>query len=369
MNDILPTLLIVDDERLNLNSLVDLFQESYNVLVAKNGKQALARVKGDPSPDLIVLDILMPDMDGFQIAQRLKEDPETARIPIIFITALHQEEDQIRGFELGAVDFITKPFMPSVVKARVETHLSLKSAHTLLEEQNNALVKAAHLKEDVDRIMRHDLKAPLNSIIGIPQLLLEELALEPDQRELLRVVESSGYQMLRMINNSLDLYKMETGSYTLKPTGVDLANIARRILHGSRPLVLSRGLTVGLRIDGEPEQGNESFAVRGEEMLCHAMLANLIQNALEASPDGGAVTIHLESGAERVCRIHNQGVVPEMVQERFFEKYATAGKSQGTGLGTYSAQLMATIMGGTITMQTNPEHGTNVTICLLPGVL
>ncbi len=352
-----------------MNNLVDLFQGDHNVLIAKNGQQALSRSRGVPAPDLILLDILMPDMDGFEVCKRLKQDPDTAGIPIIFITALNEEEDQIRGFELGAVDFVTKPFMPSVVKARVKTHLSLKAAHARLEDQNTALMEAAQLKEDVDRIMRHDLKGPLSGIIGVPQLLLEWLALEPEHEKLLRSIEKSGYQMLRMINNSLDLYKMETGSYNFVPDTIDLARIVRKILQDAAKQISNLKLDVTIKFDGRPDVGDEVFLVTGEEMLCHSMLSNLIQNAIEASPKGETVYIHLQTSEVRVCRIHNQKAVPEKIRDRFFEKYVTSGKANGTGLGTYSAQLMARVMGGDITMQTNEDQGTFVDVSLPKAVL
>ncbi len=366
MNETTPTLLIVDDERLNLNSLVELFQEDHNVLVAKDGPQALHRATGHPVPDLILLDILMPDMDGFETCMHLKKNPETAAIPIIFITALHEEEDQVRGFELGAVDFITKPFMPSVVQARVRTHLALQSARTRLQIQNNALQEAALLKEDVDRIMRHDLKGPLNGIIGMPQVLLEELELAPEYREMLRMVEQSGYKMLGMINHSLDLYKMETGTYRLKPESVDLARIVRKLRKDAQNIIQGKGLRIDVALDGRPDDGAMAFRVLGEEMLCYSMLSNLFQNALEAAPQGSAVTIDMRSGYGGRFRIHHRGAVPASIRGRFFDKYVTAGKSGGTGLGTYSARLMARTMGGEIHLQAEDESATAVEVSFAP---
>ncbi|MGN7613447.1 response regulator [Magnetococcales bacterium HHB-1] len=364
MCETFSTLLIVDDERLNLNSLVELFKDDYTVLVAKDGPQALIRACGEPTPDLILLDILMPDMDGFETCIRLKENPKTAGIPIIFITALHEEEDQVRGFALGAVDFITKPFMPSIVKARVKTHLALKSAQERLEAQNSALIEAAHLKEDVDRIMRHDLKGPLNSIIGVPQILIDDLSLDEEYETLLQTVEQSGYKMLQMINRSLDLYKMESGAYVLHPERVDLAKIARRVCQDACTLLHGKKIQVTLHINGQCDDGIETFTVIGEELLCHSMVSNLFQNAVEASPYGETIKISLVSGIHGVLRIDNQGAVPAQIRERFFEKYVTAGKTGGTGLGTYSAKLMATTMKGVIRLLPTDNNTTAVEVSL-----
>ena len=133
------TILVVDDERLNINLLVELLGDRHTVLVAKNGEQALARAHGSPAPELILLDIMMPEMDGYEVLRRLRSDPATHAIPVIFITAMGEVGDETKGFEMGAVDYITKPFSPAVVMARVSTQLSLERARRLLAAQNQIL--------------------------------------------------------------------------------------------------------------------------------------------------------------------------------------------------------------------------------------
>ena len=133
------TVLIVDDERLNINLLVDLLEDAHTTLIAKSGEQAIKRALGDPTPDLILLDIMMPEMDGYDVLRRLKEDERTRDIPVIFVTAMGEVDDETRGFDLGAVDYVTKPFSPAVVKARVRTHLALTQARKQLTNQNRLL--------------------------------------------------------------------------------------------------------------------------------------------------------------------------------------------------------------------------------------
>ena len=136
----LKTILIVDDERLNINVLVNGLEGKYTTLVAKNGKQALRRAQEQPRPDLILLDIMMPEMDGFEVCKRLKKNKKTEDIPVIFITALSDMENEMAGLELGAVDYITKPFRMPIVEARINTHLALKQAHDNIQELlNNTL--------------------------------------------------------------------------------------------------------------------------------------------------------------------------------------------------------------------------------------
>ncbi len=134
-----PRILLVDDETLYIDILVDLLREEYTTVVAKSGAQALKRVADGPLPDLVLLDILMPEMDGYEVCRLLKEDARTRGIPVIFLTVKSEVSDEIRGFELGAVDYIAKPMSPPIVRARVKSHLDLHKAQQQLESQNELL--------------------------------------------------------------------------------------------------------------------------------------------------------------------------------------------------------------------------------------
>ena len=134
-----PSVLIVDDERVNIDILVDLLKPHYRTLVATGGEQALRRAGGQPAPDIVLLDVMMPGMDGYEVCRRLKADPGTRDIPVIFVTALSEVGDETRGFALGAVDYITKPFSPPIVEARVRAHLENKHARDFIEDRNRVL--------------------------------------------------------------------------------------------------------------------------------------------------------------------------------------------------------------------------------------
>lgn len=147
-----PRVLIVDDERLNINILNDALQDKYKIKVALNGAQALDRAMSYPQPDIILLDIIMPGMDGFEVCQKLKVNPDTADIPVIFITAKSSEEDEIRGLELGGADFISKPIRPEIVRARVKCHVTL-------------LLQKRQLKKMHEQVLAISL---LDGLTGIP---------------------------------------------------------------------------------------------------------------------------------------------------------------------------------------------------------
>ncbi|MBF0527978.1 MAG: response regulator, partial [Deltaproteobacteria bacterium] len=357
--------LLVDDEESNIEILVNSLEDTFTLNVAMNGESALELVE-ENLPDLILLDIMMPGIDGFEVLERLKSQEKTRDIPVIFCTAMTEVEDETKGFGLGAVDYIRKPFSPLTIIARVKTHLLLKLAQEDLKRQNEILKENLILRENVERITHHDLKTPLNAMINVPQMLIDEGNLTPDQVELLKMLEVSGYRMLEFINGSLDLYKMETKQYKLNPVPVDMLKIIKQIHRDIREMASRKNLTISILIDGTPVSNSDQFIIFGEEPLCYSMLANLIKNAAEASPKGEKVLVSLENAEKSVITINNKDLIPPSIRDRFFEKYTTFGKEGGTGLGTYSAKLIAETLGGKIKVDSSEDLGVTLTI-VFPG--
>ena len=241
---------------------------------------------------------------------------------------------------------------PAVVIAR------RLSAALNAEERNRALEENARLREDVERMSRHDLKTPLNSILGATRLLRDDPALGREQLELVDVLQQAGVRMLDMVNLSLGLFRMETGRYELRPQAVDLREVVTRVLVDLHSYAEASTVTLHLRgSDRTP------MRVRAEEPLCYSIVANLVKNAVEAAGAGGHVVMALEHGPPVTLTVHNPGEVPPEIADRFFEKYVTGRKSGGTGLGTYSARLMARAQQGELRMHTGPR-GTTLTLTL-----
>lgn len=241
----------------------------------------------------------------------------------------------------------------------------LADKNTQLQAQARELIQAAELREEVERITRHDLKNPLQNILSVPELLLMTLELEDYQRDMLKRVEESGYAMLNMINLSLDLFKMETGTYHLQAVKVDLLKVVRKVLRDQESIWQTKEMPVSVTLDGAEAQPDDRLMIQGEELLCYSMLSNLVRNALDASPDKKPLTVALTTGPKTLT-IHNMGAVPEDIRDTFFDKYATSGKERGTGLGTYSAKLITEVHGGTIGYTTSETDGTAVTLTF-PG--
>jgi len=231
-----------------------------------------------------------------------------------------------------------------------------------LFKANRRLVEAIRIKNDVDRIMRHDLKNPLTVVITNPFILKTATTIGEMETEMLEQIEIAGYTMLNMINASLDMFKIEKGTYEAQLVPFDLAKSLRLPLKQFTTTADESRIELDVNLDGSRFDENSICMVTGVELLCYTALSNLIRNALEASPAGERVTISLETGEACTVRITNQGVVPSELRATFFEKYATAGKDGGTGLGTYSAKLFIEAVGGDIDMDTSSDAGTTVTV-------
>ena len=207
-----PTLLVVDDTAANIDILLDALGADYAVRVATDGNAALSSVKKFP-PDLILLDIMMPGMDGFEVCRRLKVDPATQDIPIIFITAMNEDADEARGLSLGAVDYITKPFHAAIVNARVRNHLELKKHRdhlaALVAERTRELVKAyervrelGRIKDDFLRMISYEIRIPANGVLGIGDLMTDMLPASDDATLYRDLFQKSSVRLQRLIDDA-----------------------------------------------------------------------------------------------------------------------------------------------------------------------
>lgn len=360
-----PTILVVDDTPDNLHLLSQLFKDDYKVRVASNGEKALAICHSETAPDLVLLDVMMPGMDGFEVAKRMREHPASQHIPVIFVTAMTDNDARLKGLSLGAVDFVTKPVDPDVLKPRVRNFLRYVELHKQLQADYDSMQEAARLRGDVEHITRHDLKGSLAAVIGLVQTLAQDTGLTIQQTAQLRLAEQTALQTLDMINLSSELYKIETGRFLLVPQPVKIAEVLQRLVEISASSFDDKALTVVLEAD--TPAGAEAPQALGDAMLCYSLFQNLIKNACEAAPQGSRVTVSLVAGQPLQVSVHNQGAVPEEIRDSFFNKFVTHGKQGGTGLGTYSAKMLATAQNGSIALDVSDPAATTITVTL-PGV-
>lgn len=220
-------------------------------------------------------------------------------------------------------------------------------------------------REDVDRMYRHDLKSPLVAVVGFARLLQADQRLSDKQREMLGIIEESGYRMQAMINLSMDLYRMEVGTYVPKPSPVDLVALVKHVLDDIEMLARQRRLNVEASVDSSPLEEAKPLVTDGNDTLFHAMLGNVVKNAAEASPEGGRVGIAVESSEDQVkVSVHNMGEIPQQVRSKLFRKYTSYGKKEGSGLGIYNAGLIARNFGGEMGYETSAQAGTTAWVLL-----
>ncbi|MCJ2164550.1 MULTISPECIES: ATP-binding protein [unclassified Pseudodesulfovibrio] len=256
------------------------------------------------------------------------------------------------------------------LEQRVEERtLQLKANQLELLQNNRRLfmeirkrAQSEMIREEVERINRHDLKSGLSLVIGYPELLLKEGGLNARQEKLIKRVRAAGYRMLDMIRNHLDMFKMEKGVYSLNRLPIDLVQTLCDLEEEFNPQLTSSGVKLVIELDGRDVVGDEQFIISGEGPLMRTMCRNLIQNAIEASAPGDSVIVSMEQDERKHLTVSNPAVVPQEIRERFFEKYVTAGKENGTGLGTYFAALIVKTHGADITMKTSDESGTTLRV-------
>ncbi len=355
----MPTILLVDDIPANLELLMSHLEKLYVTPIAKDGARALERARLI-QPDLILLDIQMPIMDGYETCHQLKQFEETKDIPVIFMSALSQPIDKVRGFQLGAVDYITKPIESTELHARISTHLTLSRMRKELQEKNKQLEENALRQKRVESILRHDLKSPLQAILCIPDLLRLDDACSDSQKELLSLLDQSAHNILDMVNSSLTLYKMEHGTYSVTFKKIDVISSIQKIIDTSK--THSKKISIKINAFNSDETLLSSAYIGGEEALLYSLFSNLIKNAIEASHTNDTIVISVIEGENIVITITNSGAVPVDVRSTFFEEFSTSGKEFGTGLGTYSAKLITEALKGSISLDSSVDEQT--TICI-----
>ena len=376
------TVLVVDDTAENIAVLGALLRDSHRVLAARDGETALKIANSATPPDLILLDIVMPDMDGYEVCRRLKTQAETSDIPVIFISALHDVFDKVRGFEMGGVDYIIKPIQPDEALARVNTHLSLRRLRKQLEAQNQqlqqanaevrrALEKEQELNELKTRFIAtvsHEFRTPLTNILLSANLLENHSHQLTEEKKAthLRRIQDAVRQMADLVEDVLVVSRAEAKRVPVIPRTFDLIDYCRDLCEDYQ-LSIGAQHTLVLELNGLEERGRLPV-VMDEEIVRH-ILDNLLSNAFKYSPPGSTVRLSVwQQGDQVVFRVTDQGIgIPEKDQPHIFEPFHRAGNvgnTGGTGLGLNIVQRSVELHGGSIKLESQEGLGTSITATL-----
>ncbi len=360
MQESKPLLLIVDDVSKNLQVLGSVLrEEDYEISAAISGKQALA-IAADIHPDLILLDIMMPEMDGFETCRRLKDNPSTADIPVMFLTARTDADDIVKGFALGAVDYITKPFNRQELLARVATHLALRYSQQQLRE-------TIRDKDKFFSIIAHDLRGPLGSFMSIAEYVAENIAeLEiNDAKTLFREMQHTGKGVYVLLENLLEWSRIQLGTIQFNAEVVDIASILERTYNLLRSQADQKQIT--LKVD------MTHLDVVADRNMIATVVRNLISNAVKYTPRGGQISVTLMTRPEQgkvYISVQDSGV--GMDEERvaglfdITQTKSTPGtdKEKGSGLGLILCKELVALHDQSLHVESEKGKGSTFTFTL-----
>jgi len=353
-----PNILLVDDTPANLELLSSMLKErGYTVRAAVSGQLALQAVRNDP-PDLILLDIKMPKMNGYEVCRQLKEDEKLKDIPVVFLSTLTETTDKVKAFVAGGVDYITKPFQLEEVEARVETHLELRRQKRRLQETLDELRKAETLRDSLVHMIVHDLRSPLTGIYAYLELIEESAAgaLPAKLRGYIDDALKSARQMIGIVSDILDTSKLQAGQLKLVLEDCELDGAVEESIAGLAALLKTRKIRFVRR--------ERPAVVRADRGLVLRVIQNLLANALKFTPDGGLISVSITdaAGGTRVSLSDNgPGIAPEY-REEIFKKFAQvelpAGRQKySTGLGLAFCKLAVEAHGGRIGVESEAGKG------------
>jgi len=364
--DLAPKILIVDDSPLNTKLLKFILDEAgYETVVASNGEDGIAALEAE-QPDLLLLDVMMPDIDGFEVCRRIKKDPANENLPIIFITALDQTEDIVKGFELGGVDYVTKPFNKKVLLVRIKNHIDLLTSRRKVERQATDLAAANRLKSRMFSIIGHDLRSPLGSL-KLSLDFINRGLIDPRKEDfkdtVIKLLQSTD-EGLNLLENLLGWAKSQSDALIVTPEEIELRDAIESIARLVKLNLDNKKIQLDLNIP-------EDVRVMADLHMLNAIVRNLISNATKFTPTGGAITVTAaEDGDEVVIKVADTGVgiPPENLDKIFNPNVQTTtegtNKEGGSGLGLLLVQDFVQKNNGSISVESTVGEGTTFAFTL-----
>ncbi len=355
-----PVILIVDDSPLNTKLLKFILDEAgYQTHVATNGQAGIEAVEA-LQPDLLLLDVMMPDIDGFEVCRRVKEKPENENLPIIFITALDQTEDIVRGFELGGVDYVTKPFNKKVLLVRIKNHIDLLRSRRKVERQAADLAASNQLKSRMFSIIGHDLRSPLGSL-KLSLDFINRGLIDPKKEDFSATVfklMKSTDEALNLLENLLGWAKSQSDALVVSPEVIEVREAVESVVRLLKLNLDNKNIRIAIDI---PEQ----LKATADLHMLKAVVRNLVSNAIKFTPAGGSIAVTAKDKGDSVSvsvTDNGVGIPPEQLDKIFNPNIqtTTAGTEEegGSGLGLLLCQDFVEKNHGEISVDSTVGEGT-----------
>lgn len=355
-----PLLLVVDDDPINVELLCELLHAmDYRVEGALDGPSALV-VARERQPDLILLDIMMPGMNGYEVCRRLRAVPETTKIPVVFVTALSDTADKLQAIEAGGDDFLTKPFSRPILLARIRSLLRLKAANDQVEQSYRRLKEMEQLKDDLMKMIVHDLKSPLTTVLGTLEMVTDgDLgALAPEQHRLLSDAQKRGADMLQLMDDLLELAQLEESRVQLQLAPMAVDRLLRDVADEWGVRTEQEG--AHLEIGSAP-----AVSLMADVHLLRRIFSNLVGNAVKHGGPGVQIRLGADpapDGGVRFTVADDGGGIPPAYHEMIFHKYgsiprAPALEARSSGLGLTFCKMAVEAHGGSIWVRSGPGLG------------
>ena len=357
-------ILIVDDVMSNVLLLkILLSNEKYQVCTANCGNMCIEQAKAE-KPDLILLDVMMPDIIGFDAAQILKKDPETAHIPIIFLTALNNPSDLVHGFQVGANDFLTKPFNKEELVVRVFHQIKLVAATRIIEHQNDELRATISNRDKMYSVIAHDLRSPMASIRMVLNLVVNAMSpdvIGPELFELLDKANRESEEVHDLLDNLLKWTKSQTGRLNVVRQDLDLNDIVPGVVDIFEMIAQTK--KINLKYNGS----NSPIVVSADNDMLKTIIRNFLSNAIKFSSENSTVEISLSVEGEMAkvsVKDHGVGIAPERL-DSIFKKgettYGTGGE-EGSGLGLQLCSDFARKIDGDVMVESTLGVGSTFSV-------
>jgi two-component system sensor histidine kinase/response regulator len=359
-------ILIVDDVMSNVLLLkILLTNEKFQVCTANCGKACIEQAKAE-HPDLILLDVMMPDINGFDTAVIMKKDPELADIPIIFLTALNTPQDLVHGFQVGASDFLTKPFNKEELVMRVMQQISLVAAKRIIEQQNKELKATLSNRDKMYSVIAHDLRSPMASIRMVLNLVVQSASEEtvgPELYALLDQANKESEEVHDLLDNLLKWTKSQTGRLNVVLQDLDLKDIVPGVVEIFEMIAQAKRIKLNL------QRADESLVVHADNDMLKTVVRNFLSNAIKFSPEDSTIEIIMSKEGENAkisVRDHGVGIAADRLETIFHKgdtTYGTGGE-EGSGLGLQLCQDFARKNGGDCTVESVEGEGSTFSVLI-----